>query len=102
MTNFVKTMNKHGEAFEYLRDKFPKLSDAKLKVGIFIGLQMCGIINDDVFVHLLTEAEKCEWLMFRAVCLNFLGNVKSENHKKLVEDLLNAYQTVGCNMSLKI
>ena len=32
----------------------------------------------------------------------FLGNVKAENYKKFAEDLLNAFQTVGCNMSLKI
>jgi hypothetical protein len=37
MENFVKAMNKYGKDFEYLRDKFPKLSDAKLKEDIFIG-----------------------------------------------------------------
>jgi hypothetical protein len=31
MKNFVQAMNKHGKGFEYLREKFPKLSDAKLK-----------------------------------------------------------------------
>jgi hypothetical protein len=36
------------------------------------------------------------------VCLNFLGNVKAENYKELVEDVLNAYQAMGCNMSFKI
>jgi len=29
------------------------------------------------------------------VCLNFLGNIKAENHKELVEDLLNANQAMG-------
>jgi hypothetical protein len=42
------------------------------------------------------------WLTFKAVCLNFLGNVKTEDYKELVEDVLNAYQNVGCNMSLEI
>ena len=51
--NFVKSMNKHGKIFEVLRDKF-----AKLKECIFIGLQIRGIIKDDVFVNLLTETEK--------------------------------------------
>jgi hypothetical protein len=36
------------------------------------------------------------------VCLNFLGNIKAKNYKELVKDLLNAFQTMGCNMSLKI
>jgi hypothetical protein len=33
-------MKKRGNSFEYLREKFLKLSDAKLKEGIFIGLQI--------------------------------------------------------------
>jgi hypothetical protein len=38
MKNFVKAMNQ--EAFTYLREKFPKLSEAKLKEGVFIGPQI--------------------------------------------------------------
>jgi hypothetical protein len=48
----------------------------------------------------LTETEKSACLTFKAV-LSFLGNVKAENCKELSEDKLNAYQTMGCNMSLK-
>jgi len=40
MKNFVKATKKRGNSFEYLRDKFPTLSDAKLKEVIFIGLQI--------------------------------------------------------------
>jgi hypothetical protein len=36
------------------------------------------------------------------MCLNFLGNVIAKNYEELAENLLNAYQTVGCKMSLKI
>jgi hypothetical protein len=79
-----------------------RFSDAKLKEDIIIGLQIREVINDDLFERLLTETEKSVWLTFQAVCLNFLGNVKAEHYKDLVEDLLNAYQTMGCNMSLKI
>jgi len=73
-----------------LREKFTKFSEAKLKEGIFIEPQVREIINDDLCEHLLTETEKSAWLTFKAVCLNFLGNLKSENYKELVEDLLNA------------
>ena len=33
---------------------------------------------------------------------NFLGDVKAENYKELVEDMLMQYQKLGCNMSLEI
>ena len=48
----------------------------------------------------MAETEKSAWLTFKTVCLNVLGNVKAENYKEIVEDLLNAQQTVRCNMSL--
>ena len=80
-------MNKHGKGFEYLREKYPKLSDIKLKDGILIGPEIREIINDGLLEHLLTETEKSAWLKFKAVCLNFLENVKAENYNELVEDL---------------
>ena len=95
-------MHNHGKDFEYLREKFPKLTDAKLKEGIFTGPQFRDIINDDLFEQLLTETEKSTWLTFKAVCLNSLGNVRADRCKELVEDMLHVYQTVGCHMSLKI
>ena len=38
--NFVNAMNKRGKGFEYSREKFPKLSDDKLKEGIIFGQQI--------------------------------------------------------------
>jgi len=37
MKNFVKGMDKTGHGFEYVRIKFPNVSDAKNEEGIFIG-----------------------------------------------------------------
>ena len=76
--------------FEYFKEKFPKLWDSKLKEGIFSRLQFPEIINDDLSQHLLTESEKSEWLTFKEVCLNFLGNIEGENCMELAQDLLNA------------
>jgi hypothetical protein len=47
MKNSVKVMKKHSNGFEYLKEKFPKLSNAKLKYSIFSGLQIGDINNDD-------------------------------------------------------
>ena len=40
MKNFVKGMNKEGQAFRYLRNKFPKVSNTKVKESIFVGPQI--------------------------------------------------------------
>jgi len=37
MKNFVKGTDKTGHGFEYVRNTFPNVSDAKIKEGIFIG-----------------------------------------------------------------
>jgi len=58
-------------------------------------------VKSDLFERLLMETGTSVWLTYKVVCLNFLGNVKAENYKELVKDLLNAYQTVGSNKSLK-
>ena len=40
MKNFVKGTDKTGRRFQYVRNKFPNVSDAKIKEGIFIGSQI--------------------------------------------------------------
>ena len=44
---FVKALHKNGAAFMYLQNLFPKLSEAKVKGGIFIGLQVKLILKSD-------------------------------------------------------
>ena len=84
MKNLVKDTNKPGKCFEYLREKFPKISDAELKRNMFIGPKIPEIINDDLLEHALMETEKSEWPTFKAACLNFLGNVKTEKYKEIL------------------
>jgi hypothetical protein len=45
MKNFVKAMNKHGKGFQYWIEQFLKLSDGRLKEGIFIGPQILIYLN---------------------------------------------------------
>ena len=70
-------------------------------MGIFIRPQNHAIINDAIFERPLSETEKSAWLKFKAVCLNFFGNVKAENYMENVENFFYAYQTMGHNVSLE-
>jgi len=36
------------------------------------------------------------------VSTNFLGTIRAENYKELIEDVLSLYHKLSCNMSLKI
>lgn len=102
MKNLVKAMDKNGAAFQYLRQKFPRLSEAKIKEGIFVGPQIRNLFKDENFDLVLEGKEKTAWNDFRLLANNFLGNKRDENYVTLVENMLSSYQALGCNMSLKI
>ena len=100
--NFVKALDRDGPAFRHLISKFPRLSIAKIKEGIFIGPQIRELFSDEHFAGLLTKKEHAAWESFRAVALNFLGNHRAQNYRQIVDNMLTAYSEMGCNMSLKI
>ena len=102
MKNFVKGMDKTGRGFQYVRNKFPNVSDAKIKEGIFIGPQIRELVQDKQFDKDLNETERNAWLSFKRICKDFLGNHKAANYQDVVQDLLTSYKAMGCNMSLKI
>jgi hypothetical protein len=54
----VKAMNKEGEEFIYLRQEFPRISEVKIKEGIFVGVQVKHPFQDHYFRNQLHSAEK--------------------------------------------
>ncbi|ESO12521.1 hypothetical protein HELRODRAFT_159075 [Helobdella robusta] len=99
--NFVKALDKTSDAFTYLRSMFPRISDAKIK-GIFVGPQIRKVIGDKHFQDMLNGKDLEAWVAFKSLVFNFLGNNKSNSYKEIVEQCINAFQKMGCNMSLKI
>ena len=95
-------MDKTGRGFEYVRNKFPNVSDAKIKEGIFIGPQIKQLMQDKQFDDDLNETERNAWLSFKRNCKDFLGNHKAAKCQDVVQDLLTSYKAMGCNMILKI
>lgn len=99
----VKALKKRdSEAFQYLFVKFPKLSEAKIKEGIFDGPQVRELIKDLEFPNRMLEDERKAWQSFVDVCTKFLGNNKDPNYKEIVSDLVVNYKAVQCLMSLKL
>jgi hypothetical protein len=81
---------------------FSRLSEAKLKEGIFIGPQIREHIKDEYFDRLLQGDEKAAWDSFKFVLTGFWGNRRAQKYEDLVNNLLQNYQKLGCNMSLRI
>jgi hypothetical protein len=76
--NFVKEMDKNSAGFHYLKEKFPHVSDAKIKEGIFVGPQITALTRDEKFEDMLSQVDKSAWRSFKNVVQNFfLGNFKN-------------------------
>jgi len=75
-----ESMDKTGRGFQYVRNKFPNVSDAKIKEGIFIGPQIRELMQDKEFIEDLNETERKAWLSFKRICKEFLGNHKAVNY----------------------
>jgi len=73
-----------------------------LKEGIFIGPQIRDLIKTEHFEKLLQDDEKAAWDSFNFVVKVFLGNRRAQNYDELVNNLLQSYQKLGFNMSIKI
>ena len=99
---FVKALDKECSAFAYVAEKFPLLSQAKIKEGIFISPQTRKIVLDEISITHLKRKEKLAFESFKKVCDEFLGNHRSEDYMQVLNDLLSHYHDMGCNISLKV
>jgi len=95
-------MDKTGRGFQYVRNKFPDMSDAKIKEGIFIRPHIRELMQDKELIEDLNETQISAWLSCKRICKDFLGNHKAANYQDIVQDLLTSFKAMGCNMSLKI
>ena len=98
---FVKALTLDGNVHTYLREKFVKLSDMKIKAGIFDGPQIRDLIKDDKFWEVMNPHEKYAWRAVKSIVVDFLGKHRSVDHECVVEELLHHYHKIGARMSLK-
>ena len=61
MRNLVKAMDQNSGGFMYLENNFPRISDAKIRERIFVGIQIRELIQDVKFEDQLSEVEKAAW-----------------------------------------
>ena len=99
---FVKAFNKESPVFQFLQKNFPKLSEAKIKEGVFVGPQIRKLVLNDQFDKILHGNELDAWISIKKVCKTFLGCHRSEDFREVIAEMLNNYKTLGCKMSLKV
>lgn len=93
--NFIKTLDKEGQAFTYLKTVFPNLTLGKIKEGVFDGPQIRKLLRNEHFETLLSHDENAAWNSFRLIVSDFLGNNRNPEYVKIIGDLLTNYEKIG-------
>jgi hypothetical protein len=60
-------MDQNSAGFTYLRNTFPRIRDAKIKEGVFVGPQIRELMQYAKFEDQLREEEKSAWKSFNNV-----------------------------------
>ena len=71
MKQYVKSLDKHGACFGYICQKFPALSNEKLKAGKYVRPKIRTLMKDKKFIETINQDEKEEWMTFRQIVSNF-------------------------------
>lgn len=80
MKQFVQALDKNGQCFQYICQKFTAMSIEKTKGGIFDCPQIKRLIKDSsTFETYMTKAERLAWDS-SVVVISYLGNRKDENY----------------------
>jgi hypothetical protein len=67
-----KAVGKENKGFVYLRQKFPRLIEAKKKKGIFVSLQSNQLFKFQDFSIKLSSTKRRAWKAFENVYRKFL------------------------------
>ncbi|GBO30652.1 hypothetical protein AVEN_251648-1, partial [Araneus ventricosus] len=99
MKQFIKSLPKYGECFRYLCSKFPKLSEVKLKEGVFTGPDIRKLLSDSLLSETMGDKEIEALNSFKEVVHSFSRILKTLSTKPLYNV---CYEAQGCKMSLKV
>ena len=66
-----------------------------------MGLQIRALVKDRQFENRMTPIEKDAQNACKEVIENFLGNNKHPDYVKIVNNMLQGFRVLGCNMNLK-
>lgn len=94
VTQLFKKMVRENEAVkERLSKLFPKLSDAKVEMGIFDGPKIRHIFRSNL-EEVLTNEEQSAYTDLKLVCEGFLGNHRADNYEELIKNMMSSYNPI--------
>ena len=98
----IKALKSDSKTLSHVKAMFPKLSEAKVKGGIFTGPQIRQMLGSKELEDKMTAVERDAWQSFRNVVYGFLGRSRADNYKDSVQTLPQTCSNFGSRMSLKM
>ena len=98
MKNFVKTLNQ----VPILTRKVPENKWGTIERRYFHWSTNTRPYQGRILRQAHSRRRKAAWDSFKFVVKGFLKNRRAQNYEELLNNLLQSYQKLGCNMSLKI
>ena len=99
---FCKSHEPRRSSLYLLTRKFPQTKWGKIERKYFQWSTNTRPYQRRILRHDLQGEKKVIWDSFKFVVKGFLGNRRTQNYEELVNKLLQSYQNLGCNMSIKI
>uniref|UniRef100_A0A6A7G0F0 Uncharacterized protein n=1 Tax=Hirondellea gigas TaxID=1518452 RepID=A0A6A7G0F0_9CRUS len=99
---FCENTGQRKPSFAFMNQKFPRISEARLKAGIFDGPKIRELLKDHNFDESMEDNERKAWISFKSIITNFLGSHRSLDYERVVEELLQNFQALGARMSIKM
>ena len=100
MIHFIKALDQNGSTMQFLRRKFPKISEAKITAGILNGPQIRELIHDNNFDNSINVLTLRLWIAFKSIIQHFLVNHRSEDYENLVDEIMDCMKRLGSRMSI--
>ena len=88
-------MDQNSTEFMYLKNKFPTISDAKIKEGIPVGPPIIELIQDVKSEDQLSEVEKAVLQSCKNITTHLSGNHKAKNYHDMMADLIQSDKAMG-------
>ena len=95
-------MDREYRGFAFLQVKFQQIRMENLKAGIINSLQKRELMKETRFDEELSKADLSAWQSLKSVVKNFLGNHRSAELEKEIEELLKSFHQLGARMSVKL
>lgn len=102
MKQFVGTLKPESPVLAQLKAIFPRLSEQKIRAGVFDGPQIRKLMKTDDFAASLEPEWRNAWDSFKFVCNNFLGNHRCNDYQERIEEMLMSFRAIGARMSTKL